>query len=640
MVIIRPALCISGCAQGSSELYRQGAARDYRVPEGIDRHSVIVANQGLGDVPLLGAVHDCSLEAPPPNLTKVSSDPDIDPKEEPFIQVGKRNSLPRSHGCTVVTASPSRRQSHFATMPYKLSGSRKQHSNKKVAVKAASHGPPYSLARTGSQERTSTLNPVRSYFHVDSISAAGIERLTAESISTFCFATKIHQAFSLVLALELRKRLTNYQKETQDCWDEYHRNEPVSHRHPTAFANAVVSAAVSFQLPHPDRAGPSSAPMEASDAPEIVQSANITTNDSVEPAATTLATPAPIAMPKAPLAAAVQQGPDISSVFRSSLSQLATLLLPARGRLFVPAPTVTEPESQQDDDPVLPAPVPIPKPSPLSIPSPGISLISSGNEASVVLALQAALALQEAKLTQVLAALAAQEARAAARVIPTADTTVEAAVDLSTITAQALVELLKRNTPKSSDNDGGSSLSNDSSDDDSYDAADRIPDKPKKQSSRKVCEERKQKLNQYLLKTAKTVRDDRTSFKRLAQNSDPKSSRTSYNEWIKQVKKCCQMLPEFDNLFDPTDPTFIGTISKMYADETLDLFLNSEVDNAMANELETYQGGCNKDNQTSGVHVLRYLQRRFAPVDNVDEQVVARRNLEALACSDSERMTH
>jgi hypothetical protein len=41
MVIICPTLCISGCAQGSSELsYRQVAARDYRVPEGIDRHSV------------------------------------------------------------------------------------------------------------------------------------------------------------------------------------------------------------------------------------------------------------------------------------------------------------------------------------------------------------------------------------------------------------------------------------------------------------------------------------------------------------------------------------------------------------------------------------------------------------------------
>jgi len=43
MVIICPTLCISGCVQGSSELsYRQVAARDYRVPEGIDRHSVNV----------------------------------------------------------------------------------------------------------------------------------------------------------------------------------------------------------------------------------------------------------------------------------------------------------------------------------------------------------------------------------------------------------------------------------------------------------------------------------------------------------------------------------------------------------------------------------------------------------------------
>jgi hypothetical protein len=120
-------------------------------------------------------------------------------------------------------------------MPYKVSGSRKQHSTKKVAVKAASHGPQYRLACTGCQERTSTLNPVRSYFHVDSILAAGIERLTAESISAFRFATKIHQVSSLVLALELRERLTNCQKETQDGWDEYHRNEPVSHRHPTGF---------------------------------------------------------------------------------------------------------------------------------------------------------------------------------------------------------------------------------------------------------------------------------------------------------------------------------------------------------------------------------------------------------------------
>ena len=148
------------------------------------------------------------------------------------------------------------------------------------------------------------------------------------------------------------------------------------------------------------------------------------------------------------------------------------------------------------------------------------------------------------------------------------------------------IELLKRSAPKSPDNDGDSSLSDDSSNDDLYNPADCIPDKPKKQSSRKLREQRKQKLYQYLLKNTKTVRDDQTSFKRLVQSSDPKSRRTSYNEWIKQVKKCCQMLPEFDNLFDPTDPTFIGAISKKYADKALDLFLNSEVDNTMANDLE------------------------------------------------------
>jgi len=248
----------------------------------------------------------------------------------------------------------------------------------------------------------------------------------------------------------------------------------------------------------------------------------------------------------------------------------------------VPAPTVTEPESQQDGDPVLLAPVPIPKPSPLSISSPGISPISSGEEASAVLALQAGLALQETKLTQVLAALVAQEACAAARVIPTADTTVKAAVDLSAITAQALVELLKRSTPKSPADDGGSSLSDDSSNNDLYNLADHIPDKPKKQSSRKVREERKQKLYQYLLKNAKTVRDDQTLFARLAQNSDPKNSP--------------YLLQRVDQAgFDPTDPTFIGTVSKKYSDEALDLFLNSEVENTMANNLETYQGGCDKD---------------------------------------------
>ena len=79
------------------------------------------------------------------------------------------------------------------------------------------------------------------------------------------------------------------------------------------------------------------------------------------------------------------------------------------------------------------------------------------------------------------------------------------------------------------------------------------------------------------------------------------------------------MLPEFDTLFDPADPSFIGNISKPYANEALHLFLHSEVDTAMANNIETYQGGCSAADQTSGLHVLRYLQRRFAPLDNIDE---------------------
>ena len=92
-----------------------------------------------------------------------------------------------------------------------------------------------------------------------------------------------------------------------------------------------------------------------------------------------------------------------------------------------------------------------------------------------------------------------------------------------------------------------------------------------------------------LLKNAKTVRDDQTSFKRLAQSSDPKVRCTTYNGWIKQIKKCCQMLLEFDTLFDPNDPSFIGQISKPYANEALNLFLHSEVDTAMANNLKTFE---------------------------------------------------
>jgi len=100
------------------------------------------------------------------------------------------------------------------------------------------------------------------------------------------------------------------------------------------------------------------------------------------------------------------------------------------------------------------------------------------------------------------------------------------------------------------------------------------------------------------------------------------------------------MLIEFDTLFDPTDPSFIGQISKLYANEALDLFLHSEVDTAMANNLETYQGGCSAAKQTNGIHVLRYLQRRYAPLDDVDEQVEATKNLEGMTRGDNERMSN
>jgi len=76
MVIIHPFHRILEDARHCSTLsYRQVADRDYRVPEVIDRHSFMVANQGSVEVPLLSAVLGCSLEAPSTNLTKVSSVP-------------------------------------------------------------------------------------------------------------------------------------------------------------------------------------------------------------------------------------------------------------------------------------------------------------------------------------------------------------------------------------------------------------------------------------------------------------------------------------------------------------------------------------------------------------------------------------
>ena len=96
----------------------------------IDRHSFMVANRDSVEVPLLSAVLDCSLEAPSTNLTKVSSDPMCDPKEdissdptcdpknESFTRFGKRDSLPRiPRYC---------RQSNQATMPYNKTLSHRQ----------------------------------------------------------------------------------------------------------------------------------------------------------------------------------------------------------------------------------------------------------------------------------------------------------------------------------------------------------------------------------------------------------------------------------------------------------------------------------------------------------------------------------
>jgi len=252
MVIIHPFYRISEDARHCSALsYRQVADRDYRVPEVINRHSFMVANPGSVEVPLLSAVLDCSLEAPSTNLTKVSSDPmcdpkeDIssdptcDPKEESFTRLGKRDSLPRiPRYC---------RQSNQATMPYnKTSSYRQQRPIKKTVADDLSHpiqgpqsdrrgrhglnGPRYRHARVVSLEHTSASSvshpsPFRSYFHVESISAAGIERLTSESTSMFCFATTIRRTsgirrstissvkarrdFDRCLELELRERLTD-----------------------------------------------------------------------------------------------------------------------------------------------------------------------------------------------------------------------------------------------------------------------------------------------------------------------------------------------------------------------------------------------------------------------------------------------
>jgi len=298
-------------------------------------------------------------------------------------------------------------------------------------------------------------------------------------------------------------------------------------------------------------------PTNITDDPSLDEVEDITPN--VEPIIDVPVLPA--------VAPTVSFASDLQGGFRFGLSQLASMLSPTRRT--VPTTTAEMPQPAfSKKSPVLAKP----RPLPLGLtPSPGVSPISTG-EPSVVLTLQAALAAQQSQLDQVLNKLAIQQAR----LTPTIADTITETVNLSALTAQAalssqaLMELLKRTSVSSSPGDHGNSSESSDSSSSSDDSSTSVihnasKKKPKKQSSRKVLVERKQKLYQCLLKNAKTVRDDQTSFKRLAQNSDPKVCRTTYNGWIKQIKKCWQMLPKFDTLFDPADPSFIGYISKPYA---------------------------------------------------------------------------
>jgi hypothetical protein len=510
MLIIHPFHRISEDARHCSALsYRQVADCDCRVPEVIDRLSFLVANLDLVVVPLLSAVLDCSLEAPATNLAEVSSDsmcdpkedissdPTCDPKEESFTRLGKRDSLPRipRYRC----------QSNQATMPYnKTLSNRQQRPTKKTVADDLSHpiqgpqsdrrgrhglnGPRYRHARAVSLERTSAssvsrFSPFRSYFHVESILAAGIERLTSESTSMFCFAitnrrtsgirtsgicrstissVKACRDFDRCLELELRERLTDCQHETRS------RGIELANLfcHPTAFANAVgTTSAPPDSPPAPVDASrdPGLDPTRTSDDPEDAHLANITDDPSLHEVEdiTPIVEPA-IDVPVLPaVVPTVYFASDVQGGVRFGLSQLAIMLSPTRHT--VPTTTAEMPQlAFSKKSPVLAKP----RPLPLGLtPSTGVSPISAG-EPSVVLTLQAALAAQLSQLDQVLNKLAIQQAC----MTPTIADTITDNVDLSALTAQAalssqaLVDLLKRTSVSSSPgNHGNSSESSDSS---------------------------------------------------------------------------------------------------------------------------------------------------------------------------------
>jgi hypothetical protein len=336
----------------------------------------------------------------------ISSDPTCDAKEESFTRLGKHDSLPRiPRYC---------RQSGQATMPYnKTSSKHQQRPIKKTVADDLSHpiqGPrsdcpgrhglniPRSRhARAVSLEHTSASSvshpsPFRSYFHVESVSAANIERLTSESTSMFCFATticrtsgicrstissvKARRDFDCCLELELRERLTDCQHETRS------RGIELANLfcHPTAFANAVGTTSASPDSPP--------APVDASRDPGL-DPTNITDDPSLDEVKdiTPIVEPA-INVPVLPtVVPTVSFASNVHGAFRFGLSQLASVSSPTRRT--VPTTTAEMPQlAFSKKSPVLAKP----RSLPLGLtPSPGVSPISAGKPL-VVLTLQAALA--------------------------------------------------------------------------------------------------------------------------------------------------------------------------------------------------------------------------------------------------------
>jgi hypothetical protein len=296
-------------------------------------------------------------------------------------------------------------------MPYdKTSSNRQQRPIKKTVADDSSHpiqgprsdrrgrhglnGPRYRHARAVSLQHTSAssvshLNPFRSFFHIESISAAGIERLASESTSATTIrrtsgirrsaisSFKARLDFDRCLELELRERLTDCRHETRSCGIELAN----LFCHPTAFANAMVTTSAPCDSPP--------APVDASRDPGL-DPTNITDESLDEVKDITPNVEPTIDVPVLPVVApTVSFASNLQGGFRFGLSQLASMLSPTRRTV----PTTTEEMPQpafSKKSPVLAKP----RPLPLGLtPSLGVSPISTG-EPLVVLTLQAALAAQ------------------------------------------------------------------------------------------------------------------------------------------------------------------------------------------------------------------------------------------------------